>query len=145
MSMFLILCESSPSPSLPTSPSYGTWTNGPVAISYLSTLLSAPLTFYAFRGGGGSTFGATVNNEYTTSLAGAQSLNQQIANYTSAGSADITQSLQFIWISENDLSAQTDAFWEGDPHKSWFAGIVSAYIASYVSTHLNAGAHTFSS
>ena len=121
--------------------SYGTWTNGPVALSYLSTLLNTPLIDYAFgAANGGSEFGATVSDAYTKSPAGAQSLQDQIANYTSTGSKHIAHSLQFMWIGENDLSAHTDAFWQGDPHNSWFAGNISAYISSSVATLLDNGA-----
>ncbi|TKA57533.1 hypothetical protein B0A55_10997 [Friedmanniomyces simplex] len=44
---------------------FGTWTDGPVAVSYLAEHLGVPLTDYAFGAccGGGS-FGATINNTY---------------------------------------------------------------------------------
>ena len=42
---------------------FGTWTDGPVAVSYLTDLLGVTLTDYAFgAAGGGSKFGATVDN-----------------------------------------------------------------------------------
>lgn len=54
---------------------FGTWTNGPVAVSCLSDLLSAPITDYAFGGCcGGGDFGATFDNAYTSSPAKAASL-----------------------------------------------------------------------
>lgn len=42
---------------------FGTWTDGPVAVSYLADLLDVPLTDYAFGGCcGGASFGATIDN-----------------------------------------------------------------------------------
>lgn len=89
---------------------FGTWTNGPVAVSYLSDLLDVPPTGYAFEAAnGGGEFGATVDNAYTQSPAGAQSLTDQIANYTGSTGRHLKKSLQFIWIGEKGLSAHTDA------------------------------------
>lgn len=120
---------------------YGTWTDGPVAVSYLTDLLQVPLTDYAFGASdGGSNFGGTVDNAYTSSPSSAQSLEEQIRNYTSHGAPNIQSSLQFIWIGENDLSEHTDAFWGGDWHNGWFAGNISGYIAGSVHKLLNAGA-----
>ncbi|MBE7182020.1 MAG: hypothetical protein INR71_12595 [Terriglobus roseus] len=89
---------------------YNTWTNGWVAVQYLADMLGATLDDYAFGGccGGGS-FGATIDEDYTESPAKAQSLKQQITNYTSAGSALASESMGFVWIGENDLSEHTDA------------------------------------
>lgn len=65
---------------------YGTWTDGPVAVSYLASELGLPLTAdYAFGGCCGAVnFGATLDNSYTPSDAGSPSIQDQIANYTSA-------------------------------------------------------------
>jgi phospholipase/lecithinase/hemolysin len=123
---------------------YGTWTNGPVAVSYLNDLLSLGskgLRNFAFGGccGGGS-FGATLDNTYTKSDGGAQSLVDQIQNYTSKGRPNIKTSLQFIWIGENDLSKHTDAFWLGDPNNSKFATDFSTKVTASVKSLLDAGA-----
>lgn len=117
-----------------------TWTNGPVAVTYLAQGLGVPLNDFAFGGccGGGS-FGATLNTAYTKSPAGAQSLVQQIANYTGR-QTNVKHAMQFIWIGENDLSEHTDAFWEGDPQNTWFANNVSSRIASSVQNLLDKGA-----
>jgi cholinesterase len=120
---------------------FGTWTNGPVAVSYLADLLGVPLRDFAFGGccGGGS-FGATLDESYTPSPAGAPSLVTQIANYTSHPHPNVHNALEFIWVGENDLSKHTNAFWQGDPHNTQFAGIVSSKIAASVATLLNNGA-----
>jgi hypothetical protein len=81
-----------------------------------------------------------VSNSCTSSPAGAQSLQQQIAKYNSSGSKRIAKSLRLFCIGENDLSAHTDAFWAGDLHNVWFAGNVSAYVENSVATLLKNGA-----
>ena len=114
---------------------FGTWTNGPVAISYLAQMLGLPLTDYAYGGtDGGATIGATIDQAYTQSKA--QSIVQQISNYTSHGSAGVEQSLQFIWVN-NDLSAHTDAYYGGDPKNTDFATQISTRIADQVKALLN--------
>lgn len=122
---------------------YGTWTNGPVAISYMADALGLPLTDYAFGGccGGGSA-GATLDNTYTASDAGSPSLQDQVANYTSAvngGALSAGQSLGFIWVGQNDLSHHTDAFWLGDPNNQKFADSLSSYTVSAVTNLLDLG------
>lgn len=87
---------------------FGTWTNGPVAVSYLSTYLGIPLaTDYAYgHANGGSLFGATIDNTYTNSTAGAPDAIHQIKNYTSNAStkAKINSTLHFLWIGANDIN-----------------------------------------
>ncbi|KAF2121439.1 hypothetical protein BDV96DRAFT_564261 [Lophiotrema nucula] len=120
---------------------YGTWTNGPVAVSYLSSLFNAPLTDYAYGGCcGGGDFGATFDNAYTKSNAGAASLVDQIANYSSTGYAGIKESLGFVWVGQNDLSLHTDAFWEGDPNNAAFATAAAEKTSASVKKLLDAGA-----
>lgn len=126
---------------------FGTWTNGPVAVQYLATLLGVPLNDYAFGGccGGGS-FGATISNTYTPAAAQwngkpVPSVNDQIAlNYTHPAPASIKQSMQFIWTGENDLSQHTDAFWLGDPNNAYFANNISQRIVHNAELLVNAGA-----
>lgn len=123
---------------------FGTWTNGPVAVSYLSNELKLPLTAnYAFGGCcGAAKFGATLDNSYTQSDAGAPSLMDQIANYTSsvqAGKFQPDQSLGFIWAGQNDLSLHTDAFWLEDPQNQQFADNFSSYTATAVQKLLDLG------
>jgi len=85
-----------------------TWTNGPVAISYLVDLLGVPLTrdYAVGHAQGGSKFGATINNTYTNSTAGAPDGFAQVANYTSSGvsKADMASTLHFLWIGNMDIS-----------------------------------------
>jgi hypothetical protein len=101
---------------------FRTWTNGPVAVSYLTNLPKVPMRDFAFGGCcGGSFGGATLDNPYTKSQAGAPSLVDQIANYTGGPHTNIKKTLQFIWVGQNDVSAHTDAFWEGDPKNTQFA------------------------
>jgi len=123
---------------------YGTWTNGPVAVSYLASALNLPLTAnYAFGGCcGASKFGATLDSIYTPSDAGSPSLQDQIANYTSAVQAGVLnprQSLGFIWAGQNDVSKHTDAFWLGDPHNQAFASSLVEYTVSAVQKLLDLG------
>lgn len=123
---------------------YGTWTNGPIAVSYLSNLLQAPLADYAFGGCcGGGAYGATLNNTYTVpSQANAPSMQDQVANYTSGTNGDLhraTQTLGFIWAGQNDLSKHTDAFWQGDPRNAEFAANLSLYTSQSVRKLLNTG------
>jgi len=86
---------------------YGTWTNGPIAASYLSTHLGVPLsTDYAYgHAKGGSLFGATIDNTYTNSTANAPDAIHQIKNYTSQSSTktNIATTLHFLWIGANDI------------------------------------------
>ena len=122
---------------------YGTWTNGPVAVSYLASKLNLPLIDYAFGGCcGASKFGATLDNTYTRSDAGSPSIQDQIANYTSAvhaGMLNPKQSLGFIWAGQNDLSKHTDAFWLGDPANQAFSDNLSKYTVSAVQKLLDLG------
>lgn len=80
---------------------FDTWTNGPVAVSYMADTLNLPLIDYAFGGccGGGSA-GATLDDSYTPSDSGAPSIQEQVANYTSAvhsGNLKPKKSMGFIW------------------------------------------------
>ena len=85
---------------------FNTWTDGPVMVSYLSSLLGVPLLDYAYgHANGGSLFGATIDNSYTQSTAKAPSSKDQIANYTSSSSvASSGSSLHFLWIGANDIN-----------------------------------------
>lgn len=99
----------------------------------MADMLGMTLDSYAYGGccGGGS-FGATIDEDYTPSPAKAQSVKQQISNYTSAGAALASSSLGFVWIGENDLSVHTDAFWLDDPQNAAFSANISSRIASQV-------------
>lgn len=112
---------------------FNTWTNGKVAVQYLADMLGTSLDSYAYGGccGGGS-FGATIDEDYTPSPAHAQSVKQQITNYTDAGAALAKESLGFVWIGENDLSVHTDAFWLDDPQNAAFVANISTKIAEQV-------------
>ena len=120
---------------------FGTWTNGPVAVSYLSSLLSVPLRDLAFGGccGGGS-FGATLDSLYTASPAKSPCLVQQIQNYTTTYHTNVKNALQFIWVGQNDLSMHTDAFWLDDPKNAAFASSYASKISGSVQSLLNLGA-----
>lgn len=86
---------------------YKTWTDGPVAVSYLSDLISTPLTnnFAIGHASGGSKFGSTIDNNFTQSPADVPSAVQQIANYTghSQYSTGIGKTLHFLWTGNNDI------------------------------------------
>lgn len=122
---------------------WGTWTDGPVAVQYLATLLDTPLNDYAFGGCcGGASFGATINNKYTPSKAlydgkPVPSVHQQIFyNYTKDGPpADIGKSLQFLWVGQNDLTIQTNSYLREWPANDEFVYNISHRI-TYNAEHL---------
>lgn len=126
--------------------SFGTWTDGPVAVSYLADLLGVPLTDYAFGGDkGGENGGATIDNDYAA--AGAQwngqpvpSVHQQIYDNYTKSSNGIEDAMQFIMVGQNDLSAKTDAFWEGDPKNSDFADTMASTLTEYAEYLIKQGA-----
>ncbi|KAK5105170.1 hypothetical protein LTS08_001444 [Lithohypha guttulata] len=123
---------------------YGTWTNGPVAVSYLASSLGVPLVAdYAFGGCcGAASSGATLDSSYTEPDAGAPSLQDQVANYSAAVRKGVfrpSSSLGFIWVGQNDLSKHTDAFWLGDPHNQEFANSLSTYTVTAVQRLLDLG------
>ncbi|KAF2157742.1 hypothetical protein K461DRAFT_273967 [Myriangium duriaei CBS 260.36] len=118
-----------------------TWTNGPVAITYLAKSLNVPLRDFAFGGCcGGASFGATIDNAFTKSPANAQSLVDQIKNYTSHPHPNIKKALQFVWVGQNDIPMHTDAYWLTDPKNAAFAADASTRLAASVKTLLDAGA-----
>ena len=128
--------------------SFGTWTNGPVAVQYLAGALGVPLDDYAFGGccGGGS-FGATINNTYTPAAAQwagkpVPSVHDQIRwNYTHPRPPKaIKQSLQFVWTGMNDLSLHTNAFWEGDAQNADFATDIARKITWHAEYLVRKGA-----
>lgn len=85
-----------------------TWTDGPVAVSYLAGNLGVPLALdYAYgHANGGSLFGATIDNAFTQSTAKAPSAKDQVGNYTSNIflKAAAAKSLHFLWIGANDIN-----------------------------------------
>lgn len=120
---------------------YKTWTNGPVAVSYLSTLIDTPLTAdFAFGGAdGGSKLGATINNSYTPS-AYAQDGFQQVKNYTSTPGlrkSEIADTLHFLWIGNNDISLKHIATWNEDNPN--FADQMASQMVELVGRLIDAG------
>lgn len=146
--MVIFLCALKPqSPCLNPSLGYRTWTNGPVAVSYLVDLLGVPLTtdYAVGHAQGGSKFGATINNTYTNSTAGAPDGFAQVANYTSSGvsKADIASTLHFLWIGNMDISLKHIYVWKGfDYVNTRFAAAMATQTAELVQNLLNAGATT---
>lgn len=131
----------------PTNPvyGYGTWTNGPVAVSYLVDLLDVPLAAdYAFgHADGGSLFGATINNTYDLSPAGAPSGFQQVANYTKHSDYmdDIDNTLHFVWIGNNDISLKHIYVWPGlDSINDLFASEMARQMTELVQRLVDQGA-----
>ena len=118
-----------------------TWTDGPVAVSYLADLLNVPLTsdWAVGHADGGSKAGASIDNAYTPSPAGAPSAKDQIANYTRHPDAlHAGDALHFLWIGNNDITLPH--VW--DP--AHFAGNMSARMADRVQELVAAGAkHIF--
>jgi len=122
---------------------FGTWTDGPVAVSYLSTNLGVPLTYdYAYgHAEGGSKFGATIDNSYTQSTANAPSSKDQIANYTSTDpglAANVGKTLHFLWIGANDINLYHLSTAQASNPK--FASDFSAKLAAQVKSLQDAGA-----
>ena len=119
---------------------FGTWTDGPIAVSYLVTELGVPLTTdYAFgHANGGSLFGATIDNAYTQSTANAPSAKDQIATYTTSNPTDIADALHFLWIGANDINLYHINVDSTD--NSQFATDMSTRMASLVETLITAGA-----
>ena len=139
-----------------------TWTNGPIAVSYLTDLLGVPMdqNFAFGHAWGGSDFGATIDDtmqqsNFSASLAdgpwfdhgefsapcwGAPSAKVQINDYIEGGVNK--DALHFLWIGANDMDAAyhgtlgVDAATLNDE----FAGNISTKIPDLVSTLLDAGA-----
>ena len=127
----------------PSNTIYGfrTWTNGPIAVSYLAGLLEVPLAVdYAYgHASGGSKFGATIDNSYTKSDANAPSSKDQIANYTSSTEfAHVSDALHFLWIGANDINLYH--LWTDNPSYPSFAKDFSALLTGQVKSLLDAGA-----
>jgi len=129
---------------------YRTWTDGPVAASYLVDLLNVPMTsnYAVGHAQGGSLFGATINNTYTNSTAGAPDAFTQIANYTSSLSAvsstatsNVSNTLHFLWIGSNDISLKHIYVWGGlEWINARFATRMAAQMAELVQNLIDAGA-----
>ena len=119
---------------------FGTWTDGPIAVSYLVDQLGVPLTTdYAFgHADGGSEFGATIDNAYTQSTANAPSAKDQIASYTSTKPAKIADTLHFLWIGANDINLYHINVDSTD--NSQFATDISTRMAARVQELILAGA-----
>lgn len=85
---------------------FKTWTNGPVAVTYLAQMLGTPMGWdYAIGGdNGGSGIGATISSTYTPMPPHIFSVQDQVQWYISNGSSDISKTMQFIWVGQNDLS-----------------------------------------
>ena len=84
-----------------------TWTDGPIAVSYLADMLGVPLVsdWAVGHADGGSKAGVTIDNAYTQSPAGAPSAKDQIANYSRNGDlSNVGETLHFLWIGNNDIT-----------------------------------------
>lgn len=145
---------------------FKTWTDGPVAASYLTDLLGVPMTQnFAFgHAWGGSHFGATIDDtmqqsNFSASLAdgpwfdhgefsspcwGAPSAKVQITDYIASGVNK--DALHFLWIGANDMLAAFDGEWGGNigPDDATlndaFAGNISTKIPDLATTLFDAGA-----
>ena len=139
-----------------------TWTNGPVAASYLTDLLGVPMTQnFAFgHAWGGSHWGATIDDtmelsnfsasladgpwfghgEFSESCWGAPSAKLQIKDYIAGGVNK--DALHFLWIGANDMDAAYQGTLSVDDAtlNDQFAGNISTKIPDLVSTLLDAGA-----
>ncbi|KAK4903491.1 hypothetical protein LTR27_000422 [Elasticomyces elasticus] len=103
---------------------FGTWTDGPIAVSYLADLLEVPLVDYAFGGSDGDANFGRDDQQHI------------FWNYTHDGAPkNIKNAMQFIWTGQNDPNEQTDVFWEGDPTNELFVSNISDQIR-YNAEHL---------
>ena len=142
-----------------------TWTNGPVAVSYLTDLLGVPMNQnFAFgHAWGGSDFGATIDDtlqqsnfsaglaegpwfdhgEFSEPCWGAPSAKVQINDYIGGGDVD-KHALHFLWIGANDMNAAYGGTLSTDPPSSSlneaFASHIATKIPALVTTLLDAGA-----
>ncbi|KAK5721238.1 hypothetical protein LTR17_014700 [Elasticomyces elasticus] len=114
---------------------FGTWTDGPVAVSYLAHLLEVPLVDYVAA----LTTARILARRSTTQYHGepVPSIHDQIFwNYTRDGAPEnIKNVIQFIWTGQNDLNEQTDVFWQGDSINELFVSNISDPIR-YNAEHL---------
>ncbi|CAF9924415.1 hypothetical protein IMSHALPRED_006185 [Imshaugia aleurites] len=145
---------------------FGTWTDGPVAVSYLTDLLGVPMNQdFAFgHAWGGANFGATIDDtmtqsNFSASLAdgpwfdqgqfsspcwGAPSAKVQITDYIRGGVDK--HALHFLWIGNNDISVAYEGIWGGNiavdnpTLNADFATNISTKIPDLVTTLLAAGA-----
>ena len=145
---------------------FKTWTDGPVAASYLTDLLGVPMTQnFAFgHAWGGSHFGATIDDtmqqsnfsasladgpwfdhgEFSESCWGAPSAKVQINDYIQSGVNK--DALHFLWIGANDMLAAFDGLYGGNigpddaALNDAFASNISTKIPDLVSTLFDAGA-----
>ncbi|KAF2481659.1 hypothetical protein BDY17DRAFT_299422 [Neohortaea acidophila] len=98
-----------------------TWTDGPVAVQYLSDLLDVPLSDYSWGGSyGGGLAGPTVDNSYTPAKNLYQgkpvpSTKEQITSFLkgkppSDGEPvpDVKRSLALVWVGQNDVKKHTN-------------------------------------
>lgn len=139
-----------------------TWTNGPVAVSYLTDLLGVPMdqNFAFGHAWGGSHFGATIDDtmqqsnfsaslvagpwfdhgEFSETCWGAPSAKVQINDYIQGGVNK--DALHFLWIGANDMDAAYHGTLGIDAPtlNDEFAGNISTKIPDLVSTLLDAGA-----
>ncbi|CAD6579198.1 MAG: hypothetical protein ASARMPRED_008989 [Alectoria sarmentosa] len=140
----------------------GTWTNGPIAVSYLTDLLGVPMNQnFAFgHAWGGSHFGATIddtmqqsnfsasledgpwfnNGQFSEPCWGAPSAKVQINDYIQSGVNK--DALHFLWIGANDMDAAYKGTLGIDTPtlNDEFAGNISTKIPDLASTLLTAGA-----
>lgn len=122
---------------------FNTWTNGPVAVSYLSDTLGYHDHFTDLAYGhaaGGSKFGATVDNSFTQSDANAPSSKDQINTYMSGSDAksSMDKTFFFLWTGNNDALPYKHIFFGGD--NSGFATQLAQKIADQAKTLVDAGA-----
>lgn len=139
-----------------------TWTNGPVAVSYLTDLLGVPMdqNFAFGHAWGGSDFGATIDDtmqqsnfsasledgpwfshgEFSEPCWGAPSAKVQINDYIKGGVNK--DALHFLWIGANDMDAAYKGTLGIDTPtlNDEFSGNISTKIPDLVTTLLGAGA-----
>lgn len=160
-----MVCEHNLEPSYdPSDPRLGTWarclwtpgdcgadiygghtnTNGPVAVMYLSDMISTPLTldFAIGNANGGGDYGATIDNTFTPTKANIPSVMDQIANYTgdSDFTKEISETVHFLWAGNNDIiyNAKHVLPWPTD--NSANADVFAGYLYEAVENLINAGA-----
>lgn len=116
---------------------HGTWTNGPVAVSYLSDKLSVPLTEdYAWGwnhgGGNGDKMAATIKQSFDASP-DSQDGFQQVASYLSSVKDDIGQTLQFLWVGNMDIALPKFQYPDNTRWSSEMANMISQLVGQLLS------------
>lgn len=119
---------------------HGTWTDGPVAVSYLVDKLNVPLAEdyawgWAHGGGAGDNMAATIKQTYTAAP-DVKSGYQQVQEYLASSDPNIKDTLAFLWIGNMDITMPKFTY----PDSSEWSSDMSNMISHLVGELIDAGA-----